>query len=785
MAQLVFTVLGSAAGSAIAGALQFGQIATAIATAIGSVIGSGIANELFPVNVDGPRFKGLNQLTSSYGVPIPLVYGAENRIGGNVIWSTGLTETVNKKKVGSFPFRSTITTYTYSVSAAVAIGQGSCKNIKRVWLNKKLAFDSSVYGGSLPDYTPWTVTSGVSYQTAPFYSMAWYPGDSTQNPDPTMQAALGATEVPGYRGTAYLVFKDLQLADYGNSMPTVEVELEGIGDGSLASVFEDICTKASLTSAEFAVSSSFASSIVRGYAVTDGGSGLSAMQPLLTAYGALVTEQRGTIRIDPRNTGAVATIPIEDMGAKAGGGETSPPLRITRGAQVNLPREVSITYLDATRDYQPNVQKSVRAWGDSNSNVAVELPLTLIADEAKQLAERALREPWRQRLTVRFSVGPAYDFLLAGQLISLEIGGVYTSVRIFSIVRGDNGVYEIECAGDDNYVFDGANNGIAPAAPANPLRVVTDSVGYLFNAPILSEDQTESGFIAVVDNAGGTFGGSTLYSSTDDSTFNLAASFLLKNTIGSCTTTLGACATADAWDYKNTLTVALSNNTDNLVSVTALEVLNGANLAWVGRADGSTGELIQFTTVNETSPGTFVLSNFLRGRRGTEFATAAHVASEKFVLLDSWADVDFTETDVLKTRYFKFVSLRQDVDDVTSSSFIGRGEGGESRSVALASTARNSSNDVTVTWLPRTRWFSPGLGYGLVDLRESENYEVDWTNSAGTTIYRTVSTTSRTATYTAAEQTADGLTPSATKYATVYQVSATRGRGYSTRAIIT
>ena len=783
MANTVVQVVGTVITASLAATL--GPVGAAIVTAIGSVISAGIANELFPVNVNGPKFRGVNQITSSYGVPIPLIYGAENRVSGNVIWSTGLVETTNKKRVGSFPFRSTITTYTYSVSAAVAIGQGSCKNIKRVWLNRKLAFDSSVYGGALPDYTPWTVTSGVSYETAPFASMAWYPGNSTQNPDPTMQAALGATEVPGYRGTAYLVFKDLQLADYGNSMPIVEVELEGIGDGTLASVFEDICNKSGLTSAEFAVSSTFSSSVVRGYVINDAGAGIAAMEPLLTAYGALVTEQRGTIRVDSRNTGAVATIPIADMGARADGGETNPPLRIIRGAQVNLPREVSITYLDAIRDYQPNVQKSVRAWGDSDSNVAVELPLTLIADEAKQLAERALREPWRQRLTVRFAVGPAYDFLLAGQLISLEIGGVYTSVRILSIARGNNGVYEIDAAGDDNYVFDGSNDGIAPAVPANPLRVVTDSIGYLFNAPILSEDQTESGFIAVVDNAGGTFGGATLYSSADDTTFDLATSFLLKNTIGSCTTTLGACATADAWDYKNTLTVTLSNNTDNLVSATELDVLNGANLAWVGRADGSTGELIQFTTVNETSPGTFVLSNLLRGRRGTEFATGAHVASEKFVLLDSWADVDFTETDVLKTRYFKFVSLRQDVDDVVSSTFIGRGEGGESRSVALASTARNSSNDVTVTWLPRTRWFAPGLGYGLVDLRESESYEIDWTDSGGSTVYRTVSTTSRTTTYTATEQTADGLTPSATRYATIYQISATRGRGYPTRVIIT
>jgi hypothetical protein len=787
MATAVFTVLGSAAGSALAGALSLGPLATSIVTAIGSVIGAGIGNELFPVNVQGPRFKGVNQLASSYGVPIPLIYGAENRVSGNVIWSTGLVEKATKKKVGSFPARSTITIYTYSVSAAVAIGQGPCKNIKRIWLNKKLAFDSSAYGGSLPDDTPWTVTSGISYETAPFYSLAWYPGTSTQLADPTMQAALGAGEVPAYRGTAYVVFKDLQLADYGNVMPTVEVELEGVGGDTLYEVVQSICTKASLGIGDFAISPALAASTVRGYAISESGNAMGAMQPLLTAYGLLVTEYRGEIRIQPRNTGAIATVPIDEMAAREsdGGAEAKPPLRITRGAETALPREVSITYLDAIRDYQPNSQKSVRAFGDTLSNVAVELPLTLTADEAKLIADRALREPWRQRLTVAFAVSPRFGYVMPGQMVNIEIAGVYVGIRILSVVRGNNGVYEMEGAADDTYVFDGSNDGIAPAAPANPLRVVTDSVGYLFNAPILSEDQTESGYIAVVDNAGGTFGGSVLYSSVDDVTFDPAVSFAAKNITGSCTTTLAACVTADAWDYKNTLTVALSNNTDNLTSVTALEVLNGANLAWVGRSDGSTGELIQFQTVSETSPGTFVLSNLLRGRRGTEFATGTHVASEKFVLLDSWADVDFTETDVLKTRYFKFVSLRQDVDDVTSSSFVGRGEGGVSRSVALASTDRNASNDVSVSWLPRTRWFSSGIGYGPIDLRESESYEIDWTDSAGTTVYRTVATTSRTTTYTATEQTADGLTPSATRYGTIYQISASRGRGYPTRFIIT
>lgn len=787
MATAVFQIVGTAIARQIAISAGLSAVGTAIATAIGSIIGLGIGNELFPQKFEGQRFTDENRTTSTFGTPIPLVYGNENRISGNVIWSTGLVEKKTTKKVGSFPFRTKVTTYSYSLSCAVALAQGTCKNVKRIWLNKKLAFDASAYSGTLADYTPWTVTSGVSFDVANFYSLSWYPGDDTQSPDPVMEAALGTGEVPAYRGTAYLVFKDLQLADYQNAMPVVEVELEGVGDSTLYSVVEDMCERAGLLSGDYSIQPGLARSTVRGYVVNNAGSAVGAMQPLVGAYGLILAEHRGVIGVRSRNTGAVGTIPIEEMRAISpdDGSATKHPLTIERSAEVDLPKEVSITYLDPDRDYQSNTQKSVRSFGNVESNIAVEFPLVLTDDEAKLIADRALREPWIQRVGVKFTFGPKFSVLNAGNLVSVPIGGRYVSVRITAMTRGDNGVYDVEGIADDQYVFGGSSDGVPAAVPANDLRVVVDSVGYLFNPPILSDDHTDSSYVAVVDNEATNFPGASLYYSTDDSNFSEAATFNDKAIIGTCSTVLGDCPTADLWDRDNSLTVVLTRTADTLESVPEIDVLNGANLAWVGAADGSSGELIQFATATETTTGTWVLSDLLRGRRGTEFATGDHGASEVFVLLDVWADVDYSETDVGKSRYFKFVTFRQDVAAVASDTFTNTGEGGRCRSVAQIATSRDSSNDVTVTWLPRTRFFAPGLGYGPVALGESESYEIDYTNAAGTTVYRTEAVTDRTATYTAAEQTADGLTPGNTVYGYVYQLSASRGRGYSQRFVCT
>jgi hypothetical protein len=78
------------------------------------------------------------------------------------------------------------------------------------------------------------------------------------------------------------------------------------------------------------------------------------------------------------------------------------------------------------------------------------------------------------------------------------------------------------------------------------------------------------------------------------------------------------------WDNNTEITVLLTSGT--LSSVNELAVLNGANAALTG------DELIQFQNAELIDEKTYKLTKLLRGRQGTEWAVASHVAGDKFIL---------------------------------------------------------------------------------------------------------------------------------------------------------
>ena len=96
---------------------------------------------------------------------------------------------------------------------------------------------------------------------------------------------------------------------------------------------------------------------------------------------------------------------------------------------------------------------------------------------------------------------------------------------------------------------------------------------------------------------------------------------------------------------------------------------------------------------------------------------------------------------------------------------------------------RDGANNLTIIWIRRNRlggeWRD---SVGVPVSEDTESYEVDILN--GATVVRTISITSQTASYTAAEQTSDGLTPGDPVDVEVYQLSATVGRGLKATATL-
>ena len=56
-------------------------------------------------------------------------------------------------------------------------------------------------------------------------TMRVYRGDEEQAPDPLIEAIEGAGDPPAFRGTAYAVFEDLQIDEFGGRIPQLSFEV--------------------------------------------------------------------------------------------------------------------------------------------------------------------------------------------------------------------------------------------------------------------------------------------------------------------------------------------------------------------------------------------------------------------------------------------------------------------------------------------------------------------------------------------------------------------------------
>src|SRR5690606_28689957 len=113
------------------------------------------------------------------------IYGAANRVAGNVIWSSDLIETKTTTKQGGKGggSKSTTTTYSYHVNCAVGLCLGPIIAVKRIWADGKLFRDAD----------------GQQKQAA---AIRVYTGTEDQAPDPLIQGALGVDRTPAFRGVA-------------------------------------------------------------------------------------------------------------------------------------------------------------------------------------------------------------------------------------------------------------------------------------------------------------------------------------------------------------------------------------------------------------------------------------------------------------------------------------------------------------------------------------------------------------------------------------------------------
>ncbi|MTI43706.1 putative tail protein [Roseibium hamelinense] len=195
------TLILTAAGQALGGALGLGGAGSLLGKAAGALAGGALDQALFGASrtVETGRIADLSVQASNEGVSLPRVYGRA-RLSGQVIWATNFEEVVSEDSQGGKAGGSSVTvrSYSYFANFAVALCEGSIARVGRIWADGK-PLD----------------TSGINLRI--------YSGTETQAPDPLIAAFQ--SPAPAYRGTAYVVFERMALEHFGNRLPQLSFEV--------------------------------------------------------------------------------------------------------------------------------------------------------------------------------------------------------------------------------------------------------------------------------------------------------------------------------------------------------------------------------------------------------------------------------------------------------------------------------------------------------------------------------------------------------------------------------
>ena len=478
----------------------------------------------------------------------------------------------------------------------------------------------------------------------------------------------------------------------------------------------------------------------------------------------------------PRASASVATLTFDEFGVAVDASSNTDPLPLMMANELEIPAQMAITFSNVDADYLTDTQYSDRLLTGQESTSTIALPLGFTASEGKQIADTLLLDKAVGALSTSVSVNITRADLEPTDVVTLtgDDGFLYR-MRVMKKTEA-NGVITLGCVADDASVFTQTGSTDSTATAQTTVTATTATEFELLDIPLLRDVDNSPGFyLAVMGGEGWTH--CAVFTSLDDLTYTQVTTLADQTAIGACTTTLGNWTGGNVFDETSTVTVNVGA-IQQLASVTRAELLvsQSLNAALVG------SELIQYRTATLVSPGVYTLSGLLRGRRGTEWASTGHAASELFVALGTTGMRYLTlqSGDLGSARYYKVASAGQRLSDVTAQTITPLGVPLECYSPVNARANRDTT-DTVLTWTRRTRLSTRLTGALAINAplgETTESYEVEVWDATYTTLIRTITAASETATYTSAQQVTDFGSDQAVLYLNIYQLSATVGRGY-------
>jgi hypothetical protein len=414
----------------------------------------------------------------------------------------------------------------------------------------------------------------------------------------------------------------------------------------------------------------------------------SAVQPLVDHFGIALFDDGGALRSPA--AAAPTTYREDQAGCTA---DPDEPSRLSERSQAparTLPASLTISYYDPARDYQTG-QMRASAGAPGAVNEAVELPVALIADQAKALAQASLARRWADRELLKLRLAPSFIGLQPGALVAVPDTPVPWKVRRLTI---DGGAVLAELSPEPE----------APATlPAEPGRSQAD--------PDIVAAPTSLAVLDLPDLGGMAGPNPTLLVAAASPAagwravpLEIVAGDALRSTqtafqeavLGTTATTL-APGPSSIFDAGRTVTVELVDPGHWLESRSDVALSETANLAAIGR------ELIQFAEAVQVGPRSWMLSGLLRGRRGTEWAIEPHPPGTAFVLLkpEALRAIPFTPEQINTVADVRALGLGDGSGTVVQA-LVG-GEALRPPSPVHLRVGSDGSDAVAFSWVRRSR----------------------------------------------------------------------------------
>jgi hypothetical protein len=624
----------------------------------------------------------------------------------------------------------------------------------------------------------------------------FYDGSDDQGENPLLVADKGTGNIPAYRGVSYQTFDQFFATQFGDQLPySLEALIEADPSLTWREAAAIVLERGGVPSGAIDTSGMpdrpFFGMYLRGAVPT-----LTAMQPMLVAGQLIGQERDGTIALFTVDTADVVQVEngdaFTDFGMIVQGEQRiDNKVVVEDQSEEDMPTSVGIRHQDPDNQFADGYQhfglRSPQGVSHQNEQELDLSNIVLTRKEARNLAATVMRRAWVNRKTYRFMLPAAYLDVLENDVMTFTTdSGEDVRCRIIQRdVGADFRVSVTAIAEDVDLAVVGSPVQTGAGLPA-PIVVPTALVlAVAIDAPgIRNSEVTTPGikFALCAQGGGANWAGCAIYESVDGASYqqigivsNQAAIATLDGTL-SAQTASEEYGTATVTLRAQTVDVTFAYEGGAIEAATQSEAEAGKN--WVAIYDGTEVEIAAFTTVTPNGDRSYTLGGWLRGLRGT--TSIDRYAGAQMVMLWPVQDNVFFRQfpgSILPTSLeYKFVPSGQSIDNVTGGAveatwLNARPLPVRSVSKTIGASPYDARLEVDAHWSRSVLPLGTQPPHPMDEPFEA--YRFDIYDPTGVTLLRSKiltaqgsgSTTLRDkwVTYTAAEQTTDGYTPSGTE----------------------